>query len=545
MPSDRPGRQHRSRRKAFVVAPLRPRTLPVTKVLTGLDLTTMASPIKSLSEGHLLESRDGFFGKHEKMRIASHHLSRRGFLIAGGAAAGAGAAAFALPGGVFDFGSAGASRGDVDLHLMAAAASVPLLGATKARTQVLSYNGHVPGPELRIRQGDRLRVSIENGLSEETTIHWHGVRVPNAMDGVPHLTQAPIKPGDTFVYDFIPPDAGTFWYHPHVRGFEQVARGLYAPLIVEERTPITVDRDITWLLDDWRLDGSAQITDDFGSRSDMMMNGRVGNTVTINGEIPRPLDVRSGERIRLRLINAANARIFALDFDKLGPAIIAIDGQPVTPHEASGPVVVAPGMRIDLVLDITGQPGSRLAIVDRFYKGLEYPLTEIVYSGLPLRTKPLSSPIELPANPLPEPDPRSAQRHDIRFGGGAMGMMGGSMGGGMMGGGHGMGWTVNGISSTGHTPEPVLQIPLGQSVILALNNDTAWWHPIHLHGHSFRVISRNGSPTRHREWQDTVLMAPRETAEIAFVADNPGDWMFHCHILEHQAGGMMATIRVG
>ena len=486
------------------------------------------------------------------MRLPSYNVSRRGFLIAGSAAAGAGAAAFALPAGVFNLDSAGASGGDVDLHVRAGPGSAALLGPGKSETRILGYNGHVPGPELRIRQGDRLRVSIENGLSEETTIHWHGVRVPNAMDGVPHLTQAPIQPGETFLYDFVPPDAGTFWYHPHVRGFEQVARGLYAPLIVEERTPIRVDRDITWLLDDWRLDGSGQITDDFGSRSDMMMNGRVGNTVTINGRVPGPLKVRSGERIRLRLINAANARIFALDFAELRPAVIAIDGQPVSPHEAGGPVVVAPGMRVDLVLDMTGRPGSRFALVDRFYKGLEYPLTEVLYSGSPLRAKPLSAPIELPRNPIPEPVLQRAQRHDIRFGGGAMSMMGGSMGGGMMGdgmsggmmGGHRMGWTVNGVSTTGHTPEPILTIARGESVLLSLTNDTAWWHPIHLHGHSFRVISRNGSPTRHREWQDTVLMAPRETAEIAFVADNPGDWMFHCHILEHQAGGMMATIRV-
>ena len=114
---------------------------------------------------------------------------------------------------------------------------------------------------------------------------------------------------------------------------------------------------------------------------------------------------------------------------------------------------------------------------------------------------------------------------------------------GMMGGGM-MGWTVNGVSASGHVHDPMLTIPRGRTAVLNLVNDTAWWHPIHLHGHTFRVVSRNGVPTARREWQDTVLMAPQETAEIAFVADNPGDWMFHCHILEHQAAGMMAAIRV-
>jgi FtsP/CotA-like multicopper oxidase with cupredoxin domain len=107
-----------------------------------------------------------------------------------------------------------------------------------------------------------------------------------------------------------------------------------------------------------------------------------------------------------------------------------------------------------------------------------------------------------------------------------------------------MGWTVNGVSATGHVHDPILTIPRGQSVVMTLRNETAWWHPIHLHGHSFRVLSRNGKPTTHKEWQDTVLMSPQETAKIAFVADNPGDWMLHCHILEHQAAGMMASFRV-
>ena len=123
------------------------------------------------------------------------------------------------------------------------------------------------------------------------------------------------------------------------------------------------------------------------------------------------------------------------------------------------------------------------------------------------------------------------------------GMMGGSsgQGGGMAG---MMGWTVNGVSATGHVHEPMLTIPRGQTAVMDLKNDTAWWHPIHLHGHSFRVISRNGKPTEHREWQDTVLIPPQESAQIAFVADTRGDWMLHCHILEHQAAGMMAAFRV-
>ncbi|TIP78924.1 MAG: multicopper oxidase family protein, partial [Mesorhizobium sp.] len=159
-------------------------------------------------------------------------------------------------------------------------------------TPIWCYDGRLPGPEIRIRQGERLRVAVENKLNEETTVHWHGVRVPNVMDGVPHLTQAPIAPGETFAYEFDAIDAGTFWYHPHHRSFEQVGRGLYGPLIVEEADPVRVDREVTWVLSDWRLTKTAEMREDFGNRHDMMHSGRVGNTVTINGRVPDVFQVR-------------------------------------------------------------------------------------------------------------------------------------------------------------------------------------------------------------------------------------------------------------
>ncbi|MDN3722442.1 multicopper oxidase family protein [Roseibium salinum] len=376
------------------------------------------------------------------------------------------------------------------------------------------------------------------------------------MDGVPHLTQAPIAPGETFTYEFDAVDAGTFWYHPHQNSTVQVERGLYGPLIVEEADPVRVDRELTWILDDWRLTRAAAISDDFGNRHDLMHNGRVGNTVTINGRVPERIAVRAGERIRLRLINAANARIFGLDFADLEPIVIALDGQPVTPHApADGLVTLGPAMRMDLIIDMSGRPGSHATVTDRFYQRLEYRLVDLIYDETALRDSAPDWPLELPANPLAEPDLGTALRHEVTFNGGMMGQMvmmemGGSMGdapaGGMMANMmHGEGiWFVNGKAATGHVMDPLLTVAHGRTCVLAMTNATAWHHPIHLHGHSFRVLSRNGLPTAHREWQDTVLMAPREKVEIAFVSDNPGDWMFHCHILEHQAAGMMGVIRV-
>jgi FtsP/CotA-like multicopper oxidase with cupredoxin domain len=428
-------------------------------------------------------------------------------------------------------------------------------------TAVWYYDGSLPGPEIRIRQGQRLKIEVENGLDEETTVHWHGVRVPNAMDGVPHLTQAPIAPGETFPYEFDAVDAGTFWYHPHQRSFEQVGRGLYGPLIVEESDPVRIDRDVIWVLSDWRLTESAVMREDFGSRHDIMHNGRVGNTVTINGRVPGDFSVRKGERIRLRLINTANARIFGLDFSSHEPVVIALDGQPVEPHAPEGGLVVlGPAMRADLIIDMTAEAGSRISVNDRFYKGLEYRLVDLVYDGKPLRDSAPDWPVALPPNPLPEPDLEAAVRHEVTFNGGMMGNMvmqemGGSMGDASPGGMGGMGsmmgmmhsgkiWFINGVAAEGHVMDPMLTLARDKSHVIAMTNATAWHHPMHLHGHSFRVISREGRPTARREWQDTVLVAPRERVEIAFVADNPGDWMFHCHVLEHQAAGMMGVVRV-
>lgn len=437
-----------------------------------------------------------------------------------------------------------------DFKLVAKPVNVPLLSAQHPHTAAWAYNGTVPGPEIRVRQGDRITITVENGLPDDTTLHCHGIRLPNAMDGVPHLTQHPIAPGQSFVYAFDVPDAGTYWYHPHFRSAEQVGRGLSGPLVVEDREPIRVDRDIVWVLSDWRLLRDAQISDDFNNMHDMSHNGRVGNTVTVNGKVPDTFAVRANERIRLRLINAASARMFGLTFAGHRAAVIAMDGHAVEPHEPAGSrVVLGPGMRVDLVIDMTGKPGERFSIVDDFYRGLAYRLIDFAYGPQPLREKPLDSPIALAANTMPEPDVPSAGRHEVTFNGGMMGQMmmreRGMGGGKMMEMMHsGKIWFINGVAAVGHMMDPLLTLERGKSYVLAMSNETAWWHPMHLHGHAFRVISRNGAPTKYREWQDTVLMEPREKVEVAFVADNPGDWMFHCHILEHQESGMMGVVKV-
>jgi FtsP/CotA-like multicopper oxidase with cupredoxin domain len=468
-------------------------------------------------------------------------LSRRGFLrIGAGAVLAGGLAPWRL--------SAGGLR---EFQLRLEPASVQLAPPPFPATPVWAFNGTVPGPEIRIRQGERVRVRVRNGLAQETTVHWHGLRVPNRVDGVPYLTQVPIAPGEEYVYEFAPPDAGTFWYHPHVNTSEQIGRGLYGPLIVEEAEPLVVDREVTWVLDDWRLTREATIKDDFHNPTDFARAGRLGSTITVNGRAPEPFAVRSGERVRLRLINSANARIFSLRFQNHSPRIVALDGQPVEPFTPRGGAVqLAPAQRADLVLDMGGDPGSRSAVLDTFYPQAPYKLLDLAYTDeRALRGSPLDAPVRLAPNPVPEPDLAESSREDVIIEGGDMGQLdAASLQGrdtsvselfllGKM-------WAINGIAGFRTVMPPLFTVPRGRTCVLHFKNLTAWPHPMHLHGHHFKVIAHDGDQSDIGTLRDTVHLGPGEHAQAAFVADNPGDWLFHCHINTHAEAGMMAVVRV-
>ena len=405
---------------------------------------------------------------------------------------------------------------------------------------------------MRYKQGDWLDVELVNDLpDQETTIHWHGLRLPNAMDGVPYLTQAPVPPGESFNYRFQLTDAGTYWYHPHFKSSEQVGRGLSGILIVEEDEPPQVDRDLLWALDDWRLTEEAQIHPSFGNGHDASHGGRLGNTVTLNGQIPEKVEVAAGERIRLRLANLSNARNMGLTFEGHDPVVIAVDGQPCAPHRPeSGMVVLGAGGRCDVIIDMVGQPGEWFAVRDDYYPQRGYRLLDLVYGeGTINRLVALDPPARLPSNPLPEPDLTSASDHELILRGGAMsGLSGGILNGRQLDVQQlvtaGRFWTINDIAFGAYGQDPLFRFGLGQSQRITIRNETAFAHPMHLHGHHMKLISRNGVAWPHETWHDTLLVEPDEEAVVAFVADNPGSWMFHCHVLEHQSSGMMAVAQV-
>lgn len=434
--------------------------------------------------------------------------------------------------------------------LTAVEAGVQLAASPFPQTQIWSFNGLSPGPALNLRQGEPARIQVRNQLQQPITVHWHGLRIPNAMDGVPELTQPPIEPGGEFLYEYTPPDAGTFWYHSHLNTAEQVGRGLYGAIIVSEAVPPAVDRDLTWVLDDWRLDKEAQIVGDFDRARDLARAGRLGNTVTVNGTTPRSVEVRAGERLRLRLINAANARLFALRFQGHRPIVAARDGQPLEPYQVSGAIEIGSAQRIDLILDMDQEPGGRFAVIDTAYPQSPFKLLDIVYSDQPPeKREPRGAFGGLPANRLPEPDLNDAQVEEIVLSGGDLGQLQRAKLGGkelditrlyLLG----KMWAINSVVHSGYSDVPLFEVTRGRTVVLDFKNESAWPHPMHLHGHHFKVVSHSGDSNATGQWMDTVLLGPQERAIVAFVADNPGNWLFHCHILGHARAGMMAVVRV-
>ncbi len=428
-----------------------------------------------------------------------------------------------------------------------------ILGEQFARpTATWAFDGTSPGPLLRFRQGETAEVDVWNDLPEPTTVHWHGIRVPNAMDGVPHVTQAPILPGARFQYRFRLEDAGTFWYHPHFRGHEQVTRGLYGALIVDEAIPPAIDDDWTWVLADWLVDDHGAIRTDFEDPRDMSHAGRIGNIVTLNGRATTtrstdlaPTPLPAGTRIRLRLLNAASARIMMLGFRDVSPTVIAFDGHPVSPHPLpSNLLSLGPGMRTDLLIDV---PSGRFSVYDRTDPRRETIVNTFTGTGTARTRTAFEGP---PPNPLGEPNLDRAERFELVLEGGARGRLRSARVDGKMVSieamvrEHGMAWAMNGVAAHDHAHEPMMTLRRGTSCIISIVNQTAWPHPMHLHGHAFRVLAVNGNPTAHREWRDTAIVDANGRIEIAFLADNPGHWMLHCHILQHQRGGMMGSIRV-
>lgn len=437
------------------------------------------------------------------------------------------------------------------LEIIAGPSQQKLYSGDAPHSDLWSYNDSTPGPEIRVKRGDRVKVRLVNKLEEATSIHWHGIRIANDMDGVSGLTQKAVEPGDTFEYDFNVPDAGTYWYHAHNRSWNQVARGLYGALIVEGDTAdFDAEHDRTLVLDDWRLDQSGTFdTASLGSLMDWSHGGRLGNWLTVNGESQPKYALNANEPYRLRLINTSNARVLELDTKQLGAKILSYDGQnlPAVAELPYQPLLLGPAQRVDLL--VVPKPGIPIQL-DEISSGQAFSIASFEILEKPDSTPP-NPVLVVPAlisNDLTEPDLENARTFTLDMTGGAMGRMGDiTYKGKKLEGADfrstGQVWAFNGIANLADAP--FFSVQRNDTIVLNTVNNTAFLHAMHIHGHHFRILERRGSGIDEGQpWRDTFLIGPEQTTKIAFVADNPGKWLLHCHMLEHAAAGMNTWFEV-
>ena len=421
----------------------------------------------------------------------------------------------------------------VEIDLVARLADVEV--APGKTVHAWTYNGGLPGPLIKTRVGDRLIVHFKNELKEPTTVHWHGVRVPIEMDGVPEISQPPVNQGESFTYDFVVRDAGLYWYHPHVMSAAQVGFGLYGPLLVEDPDDgVGVDDQLTLVLSDIGFNTKGQLEPADSGGSAGMVFGREGAYVLANGRHRPVLKARSGAPQRWRIVNAAKSRFFYLDLDGQEFTVIGVDGGLQEKPVKTDILLVTAGERVDVIVTPKGKAGAplplRAMLYNRGYGSVEYRSVEDVLTieftneaavtAKPVTvTRAMAAPSTAGATPvemvltLP---PMQNNKSEFR---------------------------INGVPYWKAKP---FLAKLGEKQIWTVKNDSDWDHPYHLHGFFFHVLDEKGEPVRPLALKDTVNVPMKSTVRLLVHFDErPGEWMIHCHILDHAEGGLMGTVLVG
>ncbi|AXM90168.1 copper oxidase [Anoxybacillus ayderensis] len=412
---------------------------------------------------------------------------------------------------------------------------------------VYTYNGSVPGAQIRVKQGERVKIVFKNELPEPTAIHWHGYPVPNDQDGVPGVTMDAIKPRETFTYEFTATVPGTYWYHSHQKSAEQVDKGLYGTLIVEPKEGEQVDRDYTLVLDEWMSQQQASTTEQANhtnmhhGNSSMMHDMSMYDIFTINGKSGQaiePLKVKKGEKVRLRLINAGYMS-HKLHLHGHSFKIVATDGQPLNdPQLIKDELLnIAPGERYDIEF-IADNPGEWLLECHEDMKGTDGMKVNIQYEGQTNKADKTNAKETLPVVDITtygkyKTGPFTLdQTYDVEY----------TMDLGTAMDKNGMVFTINGKTYPNTAP---INVKKGDIVKVKLVNSSPMdVHPMHLHGHFFQILSKNGKPvTGSPLIKDSLNINPGEEYVVAFQADNPGNWMFHCHDLHHASAGMVTELK--
>ena len=420
----------------------------------------------------------------------------------------------------------------VELTLEARVASLEI--APGVRSDAWTYNGGLPGPLIRARRGDRVIVHFSNTLPQATTVHWHGVQVPIEMDGVPGVSQPPVEPGGTFTYDFVVPDAGLFWYHPHVMSAAQVGFGLYGPLLVEDPDdPVKVEDELVLVLSDIAMDddGKLHAADSGGILGALL--GREGNHVLVNGRVRPTVTVRDGALQRWRIVNAAKSRYFELVLGDGQPfELIGVDGGHMEYSQKRWTIVLGPGERADVLVAPRLDGRSVTLITNPFNRGFgstEFRSAEdlIVFQPAQLPAVPAA---ELPKVTREIPAMSAAGATPVAI---DLVMT------------KGQGITGFAIEGGPFWRKSAVRAKLGETQLWTITNKAIWAHPIHLHGFFFQEVDEKGVPVSPRAWKDTIHVAVDARKRFLVKLDRPGSWMYHCHILDHAEAGLMSTVDVG
>ena len=416
------------------------------------------------------------------------------------------------------------------------------LGGTVVSTW--AYGDTIPGTPLRATAGDRVTVAFANELPSTTSVHWHGLAISNDMDGVPGVTTPEVPPGGAFAFDFVVPDPGTHWFHPHT-GL-QLDRGLYAPFIIDDpNEPGRYDHEWVLVLDDWTdgvgpspeqiladLQAAGADSSTMGGMGAMMMGADSGDVTyplfLINGRPANDPDVLAaepGQKVRLRIINAGADTIFDLALSGHDLTVTHTDGYPVNP-------VTAPVLRIGM----GERYDATVTLADGVFPLVAQPVGKdglaraIIRTGGGTAPKASTRPAELdnypltvdtltvaPGAALPARDPDTVQ--DIALAGSMRPYI----------------WTINGRTYDQTVP---LTIRAGQAGRMRITNHSMMSHPLHVHGHTLQLGAAGGNGPR----KDTVLVPPMGAVNVDLAATNPGTWMIHCHNAYHAEAGMMTRL---
>lgn len=404
------------------------------------------------------------------------------------------------------------------------------------QVEAWTYNGGLPGPLIRLSVGDRLIVHFTNHLPAPTTVHWHGVRVPIAMDGVPEYSQPDVQNGGSFTYDFIVPDAGLYWYHPHVMSAAQVGFGLYGALLVDDPAErVGVSDELVLVFSDISLDADGRLESPESGGPAGMVFGREGNHLLVNGRTHANLTVTNGAPQRWRIVNACKSRQLQLSLEGITFTKIGGDGGLQEYPEESKSVILAAGERADVFVSPVPAPKSTLILqavpYNRGYGSVEFrDIDDIMTIQLADGPAYSSAPLPRVTRTIEPVSTSGAQSVNVDLTLAALANGGFEYG-------------INGVPFAKN--KPIVANP-GETQIWNINNKTKWSHPFHLHGFFFQVLDKNGEPVRPLAWKDTVNVPLDESVRVIVrYDDRPGRWMFHCHILDHADGGLMGTLYLG